>query len=72
MQHRRQVVPFGGSGGRGRRPQVPGLCAPADRAFLERAVFPAFRAGDDARAAAALGGRAFTRCGLTRRAVRLD
>jgi hypothetical protein len=53
--------------------EVPGLCAPADRAFMEEEVFPGLApsAGVEAerRARAALAARNFTRCGLNRAEV---
>lgn len=46
--------------------EVPGLCHPDDKQFLEAQVFSRFREGDLAGGRAALAAHAFQRCGLTK------
>lgn len=46
--------------------EVPGLCHPDDRQFLEAQVFARFRAGDLDGGRAVLARRDFQRCGLTK------
>ena len=49
--------------------EVPGLCAPEDRAFYEREVFPRIQAGEEAAAREAVAAHSFSRCGLTKAQV---
>jgi hypothetical protein len=46
--------------------EVPGLCHPDDKLFLETEVFARFAKGDDEAGRAALSAHAFQRCGLSK------
>ena len=49
--------------------EVPGLCAPEDREFYEREVFPRIQAGEEEAAREAVAAHSFSRCGLTKAQV---
>lgn len=49
--------------------EVPGLCHPDDKEFLEAQVFSRFRKGDLVGGRAALTAHDFKRCGLTKREI---